>query len=85
MPKIQDIITEHNISREDLASAYKKAVGKALPARAANLKDEEWTTILPLIGGKEAASPKKSATKADKDEAKVLKSDEVFGGDDFLS
>lgn len=82
MPKIQDIIHDFQVSRDDIAAAYKKATGKALTARAVNIKDEEWSLIEKELGGKKGKSAPASAAK---DDSKVLKSDELFGGDDFLS
>ncbi len=81
MPKIQDIINDFQVSREDIGAAYKKTVGKTLTARAVNLKDEEWALIEKELKGKVKSTP----TNKDKDDSKVLKSDELFGGDDFLS
>lgn len=82
MPKINDILSDLQITREELAVAYKKVVGKALSSRAVNLKDEEW----PLIEKELGSSAKKAATKdSKKDDDKVLKGDELFSGDDFLS
>ncbi len=94
MPKIQDIINDLNISREELAAAYKKVIGKALSARAVNLKEDERSLVekeLKHPADTKSAPAKKAAVKAPKkaggesEEAKVLKSDELFGGDDFLS
>lgn len=83
MPKIQDIINDFQVSREEIGTVYKKTIGKALPARAVNLKDEEWTLLEKSFKkGSKAAAP---APKESKDESKVIKSDELFGGDDFLS
>lgn len=68
MPKIQDIINDLQITREDLAVAYKKAIGKALPARAVNMKEEEWTLVK-----KELTSPSEAKTPAKKTAAKTSK------------
>ncbi len=100
MPKIQDIISYLHITREELAAAYKKVIGKALSARAVNLKDDEWELVKSALseGNTATSTPKASAKKttkaasktaeksaAEKDDSKVLKGDEIFGGDDFLS
>lgn len=45
MPKIQDIIRDFQVSKEDISAAYKKSMGKALSARAANIKDDEWVLV----------------------------------------
>lgn len=87
MPKIQDILDDLHISREELAAAYKKGVWKTLTSRAVNIKDEERPEVQKHLE-KAASAPKKKAsvaTKGDKaDDDKVLKGDEL-GGDDFLS
>jgi|GEM_PF-6192186 len=94
MPKIQDIINDLQISREDLAAAYKKAVGKTLPARAVNIKDDELKLVEKELEHPGKTSAKKSPAKAPaksakaskedkkedgKDDTKVLKGDELFG------
>lgn len=68
MPKIQDIINDLNISREDLAVAYKQAIGKALPARAVNMKEEERTLV-----EKELKNPSAAKTPTKKSTAKTTK------------
>lgn len=87
MPKIQDIINDFNITREELAAVYKKTVGKSLTARAVNLKDEEFDLVKKELNGGGHDTPKKSVVKKvvstkkneEKDDAKVLKGDELFG------
>lgn len=93
MPKIQDIINDLNISRAELAAAYKSAIGKTLSARAVNIKDEELVLVQkelsnissPKTAAKKTAKAVKEPKTSEKDDAKVLKGDELFGGDDFLS
>jgi hypothetical protein len=71
MPKINDILEKYSITRETLAKSYKLVIGKALGARIANLKDEEWSQIQPTFEAAHIGKPKKSET------SKVFKAEEV--------
>ena len=79
MPKISDILQKYNIERETLAKSYKTVIGKALNAKAVNIKEEEWAQIEPTFALAHIGKPQK------KDESKVFKAEEVSFGDDFLS
>lgn len=79
MPKISDILEKYSITRETLANSYKAVIGKALGARIANIKEEEWKLIEPTFEAAHIGKPKKS------DWSMVFKAEEVWFGDDFLS
>ena len=79
MPKISDILEKYSITRETLAKSYKTVIWKALGARIANIKEEEWKLIEPTFEAAHIGKPKKS------DGSMVFKAEEVWFGDDFLS
>lgn len=83
MPKIIDILWNHNLERTILAQAYKKATGKSLAARATQIKDDEWTLVQPLLASVGSMTGKEQDSVSD--DAKVFKAEEVSFGDDFLS
>lgn len=89
--KINDVLEQYGISRDDLSAIHKKTTGKAFTAKSVNIKDEDRKAIEKELGGekKAAKAPAKKAVKAaskeEKDDSKVLKGNEIFGGDDFLS
>lgn len=94
--KISDIVAQYGISRDDLSALHKKVTGKAFTAKSVNIKDEDLKAIEKELGGSKKTEAKKPAakkatkagtavTKEAKDDSKVLKGDELFGGDDFLS
>jgi hypothetical protein len=78
MSKITEILSQHSIDRETLAKAYKSVIGKALPARAATIKDDELAQIIPTFAPAGIGKQKK-------EEPKVFKAEELAFGDDFLS
>lgn len=78
MPKISEILEKYSISRETLANSYKLVIGKSLPAKTVNLKDEERSLIEPTFSLAHIGKPKKN-------DGKVFKAEEVAFGDDFLS
>lgn len=77
MPKIQDLATQYTTDKETIAKAYKTVIGKALPARAATIKDEERALIEPTLKSAKIGKPT--------EEPKVFKATEVGFGDDFLA
>lgn len=100
MPKIQDLINDLHITREEFSAAYKKAIGKALPARAVNVKDEERDLVKNELANPsaEATPAKKSAAKgtkakaeksaekpAEKASKEASKEDKVLKGDELFS
>lgn len=80
MPKITDILTQHNIDRQALSDAYKATFGKALTSRSVQIKDEERTQLAPKF-----AKNQPTSKAHDDNESKVFKAEEVSFGDDFLS